>query len=353
MLPAVSVLLLLMGDVQAALRFNALIVSVVMGLVLLLALSTRQTEDRPYERMAVLIVRVGFVIMTFLIAIPAFMYQNLIKVNLSVTNLLFLHAVISAIILSAVLSIRARQRDWQAQQALLQYRLKEQELQAENARRIEKERFLSMLTHELRNPLALIRLVTSADSPTGRTVEKAAVEMARVIERVEQSEKLDDKAIDVQMTRVDLKEVLQDLAAHSSAASRIELDVQGDCAAVTDETLIRSILKNLIENAEKYSAAASPIRVGAIDSKTDGTAGVRIGVENQAGDAGVPDPEKLFTKYYRNKRAHRQPGSGLGLFLVANWARALGGRMDYASERKADGTETVSFSLWIPQCPAP
>lgn len=351
-LPAISMLLLLFGHAQAALRVNALIVTTVVVLLLLLALSTRDTQQKPYERMAVLIVRAGFLLMTIVIIIPAFMHQNLIRASLPVMNLLFLHAVISATILSAVLSIRARQRDWQAQQAQFQYQLKERELQAENERRIEKERFLSMLTHELRNPLALIRLVTTTDSPSGRTVEKAALEMARVIERVEQSEKLDDKAIQVEMTHIDLKAALQELAVHSTAARRIDLEVQAGCTAVSDETLMRSIIRNLLENADKYSPASSRIRLSAAampaDGK-DGAEGVKITVRNEAGDAGVPDPEKLFTKYYRSKRAHRQPGSGLGLFLVANWARALGGKISYDQNQNGDGSQTVSFSLWVPQ----
>lgn len=347
--PAISVLLLVFGKPQAALQVNALIVSAVVFLVSILALSARNTQQKPYERSAIFVLRGGYLLMALVILVPAFMHQNFIRASSPIFNLLFLHAVISAIILSAVLSIRARQRDLVAQQALLQYRLKEKELQAENERRVEKERFLSMLTHELRNPLALIRLVTNPDTPSGKTVEKAALEMAGVIERVEQSEKLDDKAIQVEITRLDLTEVLQDLTRHSPAAARIDLDVRGDCAVTTDEALLRSILKNLLDNADKYSPAASRIRVAAIVSAIEGAEGVRISVSNEAGDAGLPDPEKLFTKYYRSRRAHRQPGSGLGLFLVSNWAKALGGKISYESHREDGVSQFVTFSLWIPQ----
>lgn len=348
-LPVASLALLLLGHVQMALRVNALIVTAVMILLCLLALSARNAEQKPYERSAIFVVRAGFLLMAFVILVPAFMHQNFIRAISPVLNLLFLHAVISATILSAVLTIRARQRDWQAQQALFQFRLKEQELQAENERRIEKERFLSMLTHELRNPLALIRLVTNADTPSGKTVEKAALEMTGVIERVEQSEKLDDKAIQAHMARLDLREVLRDLALHSPASARIDLDVRGDCAVITDEALVRSIVKNLLDNAEKYSPAGSRIRLAAIVNTIEGTEGVRISVSNKAGDAGVPDPEKLFTKYYRSRRAHRQPGSGLGLFLVSNWVKALGGKISYECFQNDDASQSVTFSLWIPQ----
>ena len=347
-LPAISLTLLLLGRVQAALHANVLIVSFVMILLCLLALSARNTERDPYERLGIIVVRAGFILMTLVIIVPAFMHQNLIKANSSIIHSIFLHAVISATILSALLSIRARQRDWEAQQALIKYQLKEQELQTENERRIEKERFLSMLTHELRNPLALIRLVTNTDTPSGKTVERAALEMTGVIERVEQSEMLDDKAIQVHMTRVDLKAVLRDLAAHSPAAERLELDVQGDCAVFTDEGLVRSIVKNLLENAEKYSPAGSRIGVAAIVETVHGAEGVRISFSNDVGDAGVPDPERLFTKYYRSRRAHRHPGSGLGLFLVSNWVKAMGGKVSYECHENDDASQSVTFSVWLP-----
>lgn len=324
LLPAVSLILLLSGRGQAALHFNALIITAAMILLCLLALSVRDTEKTPYQRSAVLVVRFGFLLMAGVIVVPAFMHQNLIKTNPVVINLLFLHAVISATILSAVLSIRARQLDWLAQQALFQYRLKEQELRVENERRIEKERFLSMLTHELRNPLALIRLVANPDTASGRTVEKAALEMAGVIERVEQSEKLDDKAVRLDMARLDLEAVLQDLAAHAPAAARVDVTVNGDCTIVTDEALLRSSIRNLLDNASKYSPATSRIRVIVASHDVDGEAAACISISNEVGDAGVPDRDKLFTKYYRNRGAHRHPGSGLGLFLVAHWAQAIG-----------------------------
>ena len=112
---------------------------------------------------------------------------------------------------------------------------------------------------------------------------------------------------------------------------------------------MRSIVKNLLENAEKYSAAGSRIRVAAIVHTIEGAEGVRISVSNEAGDAGVPDPEKLFTKYYRSRRAHRQPGSGLGLFLVSNWVKALGGKISFESYGRDNASQIVIFSLWIPQ----
>ena len=347
-LPLISLVLLLLGHTLTALQVNAMIVNLAVVVLLFLALSTQDDGRKPYGRGAVLILRLGYLLITLSVFVPTLMWQNVISTSLPVINMLFMHTFISTVILTAVLSIRAHQNDLQAQQALLHYQIKARELEAENKRRMEKERFLSMLTHELRNPLALIRLVMTPDSPNGRTVVKAATEMAKVIERVEQSEKLDDKQIEIETSPFDLRVCLDDLVHGSEAADRIELVAPAALTVTTDETLLRSIVKNLLDNADKYSPPASPIRVTAMTDRMDGMNGVRIEVANDVGDAGKPDAEKLFTKYYRSKGAHRRPGSGLGLFLVSNWARMLRGELTYAACEHPDKTQSVSFNLWIP-----
>lgn len=347
-LAVIGVTLLLLGHTQSALRVNAFVVSVAMIVLLLLALSVRERDQVPYERNAVIVIRCGFLIMTLLIFVPALMHQRLIGANITVMSLLHLHAVVSAIILSVVLTIRARQRDWVAQQSLLQVRMKERELEAESLRRMEKERFLSMLTHELRNPLSLIRLVAASEPHIGKTVEKAAVQMSRIIERVEQSEKLDGKEINVEATSVTLRQFLEDVVSGSSEG-RVDLNICGDVVFTTDETLLRSIMTNLLDNAHKYGAPGSRIGLDATIVTEADREGVMISVTNHVGNAGIPDPEKVFTKYYRNRRAHRQPGSGLGLFLVASWTKAIGGRIGCDTRILPDGGRIVSFSLWVPR----
>jgi signal transduction histidine kinase len=81
----------------------------------------------------------------------------------------------------------------------------------------------------------------------------------------------------------------------------------------------------------------------------DGQAGVVVQVSNQIGDAGAPDPDRVFTKYYRSKRAHRKPGSGLGLFLVARWVQALGGKVEFGVSQTTAGAQTITFSVWVPR----
>ena len=66
-------------------------------------------------------------------------------------------------------------------------------------------------------------------------------------------------------------------------------------------------------------------------------------VENDAGQAGLPDPAKVFQKYYRSHRAQSQIGSGLGLYLVQGLVRLLGGGIAYEPL-----SNRVRFRLWLP-----
>ncbi len=117
---------------------------------------------------------------------------------------------------------------------------------------------------------------------------------------------------------------------------------------VWDVGLVKLIVENLIDNAAKYSQAESAIKVALTHHVADGREEVRFSIANEIGHAGPPDPERLFTKSYRAKGAHRQPGSGLGLFLVASWVNALGGRVTNAQENPPNAAEQVIFTVSVP-----
>lgn len=347
-LPLISVVLLLLGQQGAALRFNASIINIVILLTCLLAFSVKDPERDRFGSSAVWTIRIGFVVTTLIICIPILMYLNLVPTKMPAIYLIVSQSLISATIMVSLLTIRSRRRDFAAQQALLDIQIKERELREESQRRSEKERFLSMLTHELRNPLGVIRLVTDTTSPTGKTIEKAALDMTGVIERVEQSEKLESQPPSPDPSYIGLGTFLDELAQNIPFRQRLRVHCDVGLSILTDGPILRFILRNLLDNAIKYSPAETPIMLVASSTSSDGEAGVKIEVINRTGEAGAPDPAKLYTKYYRNKRAHHQPGSGLGLFLVSSWVRALGGTIDYQLLQNDDGSQSVSFELLLP-----
>ena len=84
-------------------------------------------------------------------------------------------------------------------------------------------------------------------------------------------------------------------------------------------------MANLVDNALKYGKAGEPVD---IDLLAQG-AGVCLAVSNTIGNAGAPDPHRVFEKYYRAPQAHTFTGSGLGLHISQALARLLGGELRY------------------------
>ena len=70
---------------------------------------------------------------------------------------------------------------------------------------------------------------------------------------------------------------------------------------------------------------------------------VAISVANLPGPAGWPVADRVFEKYSRSGQAYRWTGSGLGLYLVAGFARALKGHVHYEPT-----AEQIVFTLYLP-----
>lgn len=213
-------------------------------------------------------------------------------------------------------------------------------------RRDEQANFISMLAHELKTPLSVIRMTlnTSALASTGEArIERAVREMHDVIERCLQADRLESGMLNAHFARVDLNALLRNIRDETGAPERIVLEVEPLSPCNTDAQLLHTILTNLVDNALKYGKSGESIRLDAYPEKRKGHSGVTFTVTNVPGAAGFPDSRQLFRKYYRAPAAHAKTGSGLGLHLAEGLAHMLGGELRYAPEN-----DTVKFQLWIP-----
>jgi signal transduction histidine kinase len=348
-LPAVTLPLAALGHVQTALQISSLLINLQFLLLVALTFTVNGYSTNSLGRLSLWLVRCGYLAMATVVVIPLLMYLNILGTSVPVFKLVFLHAIISTIILFGLLLIRNRQRDLAEQEARFLLSVKEAELRTENNRRIEKESFLSMLTHELRNPLSVIQLLSSSDRATDQTLRQAASDMADVLARVEQSERFDGGQIQVERSQFDLAALVAQVVQAHSVRDRVSFADPGPELVRSDPRMMQHVLENLLDNAAKYSAKDTEVHVDVLATNADGQAGVVVRVSNVVGDAGVPDPDRVFRKYYRSNGAHRKPGSGLGLFLVARWVAALGGKVDFGvSGTTADAQEAI-FSVWIPR----
>ena len=64
---------------------------------------------------------------------------------------------------------------------------------------------------------------------------------------------------------------------------------------------------------------------------------------NRIGPSGVPDPQRVFDKYYRSEGAKKLSGTGMGLYLVQQLTQRLGGKCHC----RVAG-EHIQFEVWLP-----
>ncbi len=231
----------------------------------------------------------------------------------------------------------------------------EREIQAAIAQLVQKNeeqgRFLSMLSHELKTPLAVIRMSLRAssdiiDTPNRARLIRAVADINAIVERCLQTDRLEHGRIEVVRASCNLGNVLRHSIGNCIEPQRVRLAAGPLDDCVTDPQLLMVILANLIDNGLKYGAPYALLDISADAATQNGRDGLRILVANPVGPSGIPDPQKVFTRYYRAPGAHGKTGSGLGLHIAEGLARMLGGELSYLAP--VDHSNTVRFALWIP-----
>ena len=187
--------------------------------------------------------------------------------------------------------------------------------------------FLLSITHELKSPLASIKLSLQTFSKRVALEEKFAKLLHNSLEDVDRLEglvdnillaaKVENSSYGYKMFPTDVSELLRnilDKLRTSFPANPIEYKIYDEATAVVDKLTFSSVIINLVENAVKYSAAGSPINVtlNVIDEE------IIIEIIDQG--MGISDQEKprVFEKFYRvgAESTRSTKGTGLGLFLV-------------------------------------
>jgi signal transduction histidine kinase len=110
----------------------------------------------------------------------------------------------------------------------------------------------------------------------------------------------------------------------------------------SDLHYIKLILNNLLSNALKYSPPDSLVELQVCGRENDRSKQIDISVTNEVGPAGVPDPSRLFERFYRAESARNQSGAGLGLWLSQALAGALGTSIVMQAE-----DNWISFTLTL------
>lgn len=218
-----------------------------------------------------------------------------------------------------------------------------------------RERFMAILGHDLRSPLAAILLSAQALLRNEGVPPGYIRGLQRIKSSARRAERLVRDLVDLVRSRqgagiplrpepLDLKNVCEDVIAEVNAAyedRKIELVARGSCNGRWDPDRVAQLAANLLTNAVTYSPPETPVTVQ-VDGRP--AQAVFLRVHNQ-GPAIAPELlPSLFDPFRRGSGdalEQAQHGLGLGLHIARQIALAHGGRIDVESTAEAGTTFTV------------
>ena len=216
------------------------------------------------------------------------------------------------------------------------------------------ELFMVTLTHDLRNPINVVKMGTQLilrRLKRGDTHMDVAARMLGAIDRLDsmiqnlldasrlragQSLKIEFEECDFEML---VQEVVEDLSFAYGARFVVVSD--SDIRTFCSRKEIRRVIENLAINAVKYGAPSTPITLTLQQTETQ----ISLTIHNEGDPIALDAQSILFQQFRRTISAEEQTGWGLGLFLAKNITEAHQGPLGGES---ADGKGT-SFLLNLPK----
>jgi signal transduction histidine kinase len=219
--------------------------------------------------------------------------------------------------------------------------------------------FIDSVTHELKSPLASLKLCLQTMEREGIPEEKRVAlrtmmredidRLASFIDEVLQANRLAHGEIGMELTEVHLRALALTcvetvLARHKVSREAITLDVPENLVTYTDRLSMEIVLRNLIDNAVKYSGEKVDVLVRARD---DGGKAIVIEVQDHGIGLAKPELRRVFNRFYRvaSEAVKKKSGTGLGLFVVSALVRNVGGTVKAISEGEGKGT---TFTVRLP-----
>jgi two-component system OmpR family sensor kinase len=214
-------------------------------------------------------------------------------------------------------------------------------------------RLLGDISHELRSPLARMRLALglarqpSAD--TARQLDRMEHEIERLdvlISQVLKLARLNGTNIPFEREPFDVDEMIDEVvrdAAFEGTAKGCKVETAGAAHSVVsgNRELLRSAIENVLRNAVRYSPRGAPVEV-AVDRSA---AGLTISVRDRGPGVPAGELERIFEPFYRvaESRDRDSGGEGIGLAITSQVMKAHGGTA--RADNRAGGGLEVQLNL--------
>jgi len=202
----------------------------------------------------------------------------------------------------------------------------------------QQQNFLLTVTHELKTPIAALKLYIQTlqkhDLPADKKekILNGALHenerLSQLIENILNASRAENKLFAIQKQNTDLVGLIHTLKERYQSryhTSLIDFKGQTTLFAAVDQNMLETILINLLENAIKYGGTQQQISIQI--EKLDRVVTIKIADEGP----GIDPAERMliFEKFYRigSEETRKQAGSGLGLYIVAEYLRLHNGKI--------------------------
>jgi signal transduction histidine kinase len=225
---------------------------------------------------------------------------------------------------------------------------------AEDANRA-KSRFLAAASHDLRQPLHALSLYSAVlklratdpnTSEIAEQISKASGALSVLVDSLLDISKLDAGAIRPEVQSFDLRKFVERIGADFRPVAEqkgLTFSVQtADAEILSDPVLLERVLRNLLDNAVKYTRTGSVRLVATVKGDN-----VALAVQDTGIGIAPQERERVFEEFYQigNPERDRSKGLGLGLAIVRRLAQLLSLEVDVAS---ASG-EGTTFTITVPR----
>lgn len=222
-----------------------------------------------------------------------------------------------------------------------------------------KTNFISMMSHDLKTPLARIRgmtdVITKDPQPISSTqrealdtIRQSTEDLNKFITTILNYAKIESEGVELHLQSRDINPLIEEITKKYEFMAKLKhIQIQHELEPMfsisMDPDLIRQVLGNLLENAIKYSPEGSRILITSeeVDDK------IVVQVADQG--MGIPADEipNIFMKFFRSKDVKTSPikGSGLGLYLAKYFVELHHGQIFVESSSGQGTTFTVQLPL--------
>jgi len=276
----------------------------------------------------------GICLIAFAIALQVgWILLNLQQIVLLVLGIIFFAAIITGLVLNTTFLVREIRRNEQ-----------------QNA-------FLNSITHELKTPIASIRLYLETMQSRDVSEEKRqefykimlsdSDRLLHTVEQVLQASRTKDKARQLRMKPVDISGIVAEAAEISCSRynlnlSTIRIGEFHDAVEIDgNHEELRTVFSNLFDNAIKYSADAPDITV---KFRTRVTGWVDVFVRDKGMGISSSELGRVFNRFYRIEGGDVK-GTGLGLHIVESIVKSHGGKVSVKSRGLGKGS---TFAVHLP-----